>query len=100
MDNVFAYDVALNIMQGNKDLESLSVEECRQRRDWLKWQEAIQSELNSLAKREVFGPVVQTPSDVKPIGYKWVFVRKRNEINKIQGTPCCTRILSTTRCRL
>ena len=76
MDNVFAYDVALNIMQGNEDLEPLSVEECRQRCDWPKLQEAIQSELNSLAKREVFGPVVQTPSDVKSIGYKWVFVRK------------------------
>ena len=83
VDNVFAYDVALNIMQGNEDLEPLSVEECRQRRDWHKLQEAIQSELNSLAKREVFGPVVQTPSDVKSIGYKWVFVRKRNEKNEI-----------------
>ena len=70
VDNVFAYDVALNIMKGNEDLEPLSVEECRQRRDWPKWQEAIQSELNSLAKREVFGPVVQTPSDFKSIGYK------------------------------
>ena len=49
VDNVFAYDVALNIMQGNEDLEPLSVEECRQRRDWPKWQEAIESELNSLA---------------------------------------------------
>ena len=74
VENVFAYDVALNIMKGNEDLEPLSVEECRQRCDWPKWQEAIQSELNSLAKREVFGPVVQTPSDVKSIGYKWVFV--------------------------
>ena len=70
VDNVFAYDVALNIMKGYQDLEPLSVEECRQRRDWPKWQEEIQSELNSLAKREVFGPVVQTPCDVKPIGYK------------------------------
>ena len=70
-------------MQGNEDLEPLSVEECRQRRDLPKWQEAIQSELNSLAKREVFGPIVQTPSDVKSIGYKWVFVRKRNERNEI-----------------
>ena len=77
MDNVFAYDVALNIMKGNEDLEPLSVEECQQRCDWPKWQEAIQSELNSLAKREVFGPVVQTPSDVKSIGYKWVFVRNK-----------------------
>ena len=29
VDNVFAYDVALNIMKGNEDLEPLSVEECR-----------------------------------------------------------------------
>ena len=35
------------------------------------------------AKREVFGQVVQTPSDVKPIVYKWVFVRKRNDKNEI-----------------
>ena len=30
----------------------------------------MQAELNSLTKREVFGPIVQTPEDVKPIGYK------------------------------
>ena len=70
MNYVFAYNVALNIIKGNEDLEPLSVEECRQRCDRPKWQETIQSELNSLAKREVFGPVVQTPCDVKPIGYK------------------------------
>ena len=40
--------------------------------------------MNSLAKRKVFGPAVQTPNDVKPVGYKWVFVRKRNEKNEIQ----------------
>jgi hypothetical protein len=38
--------------------------------------------LNSLAKCEVFGPVVQTPEGVSPVGYKWVFVRKRNEKNE------------------
>ena len=27
-------------------------------------------ELNSLMKREVFGPIVQTPKVVKPVGYK------------------------------
>ena len=41
------------------------------------------TELNSLVKREVFGPVVQTPEGVMPIGYRWVFVRKCNEKNKI-----------------
>ena len=43
----------------------------------------MQAELNSLTKREVFEPVVQTPEDVKLVGYKQVFVRKRNENNEI-----------------
>ena len=30
----------------------------------------MQAKLNSLTKREVFGPIVQTLEDVKPIGYK------------------------------
>ena len=44
--------------------------ECRRRNDWLKSKEAIQTELKSLAKRAVFGLVVQTPKDIKPIGYQ------------------------------
>ena len=51
--------------------------------DWLKWKETIKTELRSLAKREVFGPVVQTPTNIQPVGYRWVFVRKRNENNEI-----------------
>ena len=31
----------------------------------------------------MFRPIVQTPKDVNLIGYKWVFVRKRNERNEI-----------------
>ena len=34
-------------------------------------------------RHEVFGFVVQTHEGVKPVGYKWVFVQKRNENNKI-----------------
>ena len=45
--------------------------------------EAIQAELNSLLKRELFGPIVQTPKGVMPVGYKWVFVRKHNKKNEI-----------------
>ena len=45
----------------------------------------MQAELNSLTKREVFGPIVQTPEDVKHVGYKWVFVRKRNEIIRYEA---------------
>jgi len=47
------------------------------------WKEAIQAELNSLAKREVFGPRVQTLEGVSSVGYMWVFVWKRNEKNEI-----------------
>ncbi|KAM1720017.1 hypothetical protein ACFX13_022017 [Malus domestica] len=65
------------------DIEPRSVDECKQRQDWPKWKDAIQAELNSLERRSVFGPVVQTPTDVNPVGYKWVFTRKRNEKNEI-----------------
>ena len=44
VDYVFAYNVATNIMQDNEDHEPQFVIECRQRNDWPKWQEAIQSE--------------------------------------------------------
>ncbi|CAM8980113.1 unnamed protein product [Rhodiola kirilowii] len=43
----------------------------------------METELDSLNKRKVFGPIVLTPKGVKPVGYKWVFVRKRNEKNEI-----------------
>ena len=39
--------------------------------------------MDSLAIRKIFGSVVLTPNDVKPVGYKWVFVRKRNDKNEI-----------------
>jgi hypothetical protein len=42
----------------------------------------IQIGLNPLVKYEVFGPVVHTLEGVMPIKYKWVFVRKLNEIMK------------------
>ena len=41
VDNIFAYNVTIEIMQQDEDLEPRSVNECRQRNDWLKWKEAI-----------------------------------------------------------
>ena len=61
-------------MEENEDLEPTSIKECRHRNDWPNWKDASKVELNSLAKREVFGPVVCTPNDIKPVGYKCVFV--------------------------
>ncbi|KAL8157197.1 hypothetical protein AgCh_002054 [Apium graveolens] len=60
IDDVFVYSAALDV-DINYDPEPQSVDECRRRTDWPKWKDAIQKELNSLRKREVFGFVVQTP---------------------------------------
>lgn len=83
VDDNFACNMALDVMNEKEDHEPKSMEQCRQREDWPKWKDAIESELKSLAKREVFGPVVHKPKGVKPVGYKWVFVRKRNENGEI-----------------
>ena len=58
------------------------MEECWYRNDWLKWKYVIQAEIDSLAKHKVCGPIVMTPKDIKPVGYKWVFVR--NEMRKMR----------------
>ena len=83
VNNIFAFQVALDIIQNDDDPEPQNTNECRQRNDWPKWREAMHAELHSLIKRDVFGPVVQTPASIKPVGNKWVFLRKRNENNDI-----------------
>jgi len=84
INDAFSYSLACDVMDENDgDPEPRSVTECKNRHDWGKWKNAIQTELDSLNKRKVFGPIVLTPVDVRPVGYKWVFVRKRNEKNEI-----------------
>ena len=58
INNIFAFQVALNIRRNDEDPEPQNVEECQNINDWPKWKEAMQTELNSLMKREVFGLVV------------------------------------------
>ena len=74
INNIFAFQVALDIIRNDEDPEPQNMEECRNRNDCPKWKEAMQVELNPLMKQDVFGPLVQTPKGVKPVGYKWVFV--------------------------
>ena len=35
--------------------------------------------MDSLIHRKVFGSILPTPLDIKPIGYKWTFVHKHND---------------------
>ena len=64
IDNMFTFSVANEII--NDDYEPRLITKCRQRQDWPKWKKAIQVELTSLAKRDVFGPVARTPENVYP----------------------------------
>jgi len=57
--------------------------ECKKCLDWNKWKDAIEIEIASLSKREVFLVVLPTPHDIHPVGYKWVFVQKQNANNKV-----------------
>ena len=70
INEVFFFIVATYILKEDDDHEPRSVDECCSKHDWSKWKEAIQVELDSLEKPKVFGPVVPTPNDVKPVGYK------------------------------
>jgi hypothetical protein len=65
------------------DPEPNTLVDCKKRSDWNDWKKAITAELLSLNKREVFGPVCLTPPHIRPVGHKWVFVRKRNENNEV-----------------
>lgn len=46
IDNIFAYKVAIDIAKDNEDPEPKTVEECRHRKDWPKWKDAIQAALD------------------------------------------------------
>jgi hypothetical protein len=56
------------------DPEPKTMVECKQRSNWIKWKEAIEAELDSLRKREVFSKVIPTPPRTYPVGFKWVFI--------------------------
>jgi hypothetical protein len=65
------------------DPDPKTMKQCKKCSDWNKWKEAIEVELNSLKKRKVFTDVIPTPPRTFPVGFKWVFVRKRNKNNEV-----------------
>ena len=52
------------------------------RPDWPKWQQAIETEYNSLRKHQVFGEL-SLDLDKPPIGHKLIFTRKSNAEGQI-----------------
>jgi hypothetical protein len=61
------------------DPDPKTMAKCKQRSDWIKWKEAIEAELDSLRKREVFSNVIPIPRRTYHVGFKCVFIQKRNE---------------------
>lgn len=51
--------------------------------DWPKCEETIHVELVSLAKCYVFRPIVKKLIGIKLVGYKCIFVQKRNKKNEV-----------------
>ena len=41
VDNIFAYNIALDMTFENEDPQPQSIEECRQRKYWFLWKEAM-----------------------------------------------------------
>ena len=54
----------------DEDSEPKSMAECQEHSDWVQWKEAIETELRSLNKRQVFEPIARTPPKVFSVGYK------------------------------
>jgi hypothetical protein len=52
------------------DSDSKTMAECKQCSDWVKWKEAIEAELDSRRKREVFSNVIPTPLRTYSIVFK------------------------------
>ena len=67
VDIYFSKQIA-NILQ--TDLAPKSMIECKKGSDWDKWKVAIETEIASLYKREVFLAVMPTPLGIFLVGYK------------------------------
>ena len=60
----------------------LTLEQAKSSLNWPKWLTALQAKYNSLRKHQVFGLLVTTLS-TRPVGYKLIFLKKRNVQRKI-----------------
>ena len=67
VDTYFSTKIANNLIS---DPDPKTMAECKQRSDWNQWKDAIQAEIVSLNKREVFTKVIPTPPNVFPVGFK------------------------------
>ena len=70
-------------METNTETTPRSISDCKGSPNWVQWQNAIKSELNSLISKHVFEGPMELPADKQCIGNRWVFTVKRMEDGSI-----------------
>ena len=63
-----------------------TIQEAKASPFWDKWKEVIRIDLSSLLKRGVFCEIQEMPISHTHVGYRWVFVWKRNDKGEV---ICC-----------
>jgi hypothetical protein len=81
VDPQFIFQISQDIMDQLPDPKTIDA--AKKQPDWPKWEEAINSELDSLIARKVFGPITIASATTHLTGYRWTFVRKRNAQGEI-----------------
>jgi hypothetical protein len=79
--NIYFAESIAEIIQNDSNPKSMA--KCKKRSNWNQWKDAIQAELASLSKRKVFTHAIPTTRGIFPVGFKWVFIQKRNENNEV-----------------
>lgn len=74
-DSTFSFQISREILNLP---DPKSVREAQKQTDWPEWQQAINSELDSLISRKVFGPISIAAPDQHLTGYRLIFVKKKN----------------------
>jgi Reverse transcriptase (RNA-dependent DNA polymerase) len=82
VDEIFTYAIVIEVINEEYYVPK-TPEECMHENDWPKCKDALNAELDLLEKQNIFRPVILTPKNINHVGYKWVFVIKRNEKNEI-----------------
>jgi hypothetical protein len=79
--DIYFFAMIAKIHENDPDPKTMA--EFKKCSNWNQWKDAIQVEISSLSKREVFSQVIPTPPKVFPVGFKWVFIHKCNENNEV-----------------
>jgi hypothetical protein len=80
VNSCFSTIIAENFLA---DLDPNTMAECKRHLSWNKLTETIEAELNLLKKIKVFTDVIPTHPRIFHVGFKWVFIQKRNENNEV-----------------